>query len=84
MLWCSGAVRWPTLERYRLLLAKFKACKDLWLGAARLAQQDGRVGVVLLHGGVRLCEEAPDEQLAISSANDWHPAVAAASCADWG
>ena len=59
MLWCSGAVRWPTLERYRLLLAKFKACKDLWLGAARLAQQDGRVGVVLLHGGVRLCEEAP-------------------------
>ena len=51
--------RWPTLERYRLLLAKLVTCKDLWLGAARLAEQDGRVGIVLLHGGVAALEEVP-------------------------
>ena len=58
----SGAVTQPTFERYRLLFAKLVARKNLGLGAARLTDQNGRVGVVLLHGGIRLCEEAPGEQ----------------------
>ena len=49
-----------TFERYRLLLAKLESRIDLGLGAARFPDHDGCVRVVLLHGGIRLCEEAPE------------------------
>ena len=56
-----------TLERYRLLLAKLVARIDLGLGAACFPNEDGSVWVVLLHGGIRLCEEQTSARAGVGS-----------------
>lgn len=50
-----------------LRVIRTESCVYSGLGAARFSDHDGRVGVVLLHGGVASGEEVPVAILSLQS-----------------